>query len=229
MCIAIYKPAGVNLPNREILKRAFHTNPHGAGFMTTTKDGKSILISKGYRRFKAWYEGMKGAISKDRPAILHARIATHGKVCGQLCHPFPITENFEVMREEVQRFHGPCLAHNGVLSRISSITDDLISDSMELAQLLDQTKMHQKVRHSPNKAAWERTIETLTQGSRVIIMWPDGHVMRFGGWVKFHRADAYNIIPRCPGWRADCGRIGHRSAAPSGAQSRCARADRTGL
>lgn len=45
MCIIIVKNSRMDLPDKEILKRCWNKNPHGAGFMYNYND---VVIKKGF-------------------------------------------------------------------------------------------------------------------------------------------------------------------------------------
>lgn len=94
MCVLIYKPAGVTMPAKRILKACFDANPHGAGFATPDCVHHSM-------RFESIYKGLK-SVPKEMPCIIHFRLATHGSIRLRNCHPFKIEQTY--------------FAHNGVLS-----------------------------------------------------------------------------------------------------------------
>ena len=94
MCVLIYKPSGINMPSRKILKACYKANPHGAGFATI----KGVHHSM---RFREIYKGLK-SIPIEENCIIHFRLATTGSICLRNCHPFKKGDVF--------------FAHNGVLS-----------------------------------------------------------------------------------------------------------------
>lgn len=94
MCVLIYKPKGVEIPSKKILRACFEANPHGAGFATPTSIHHSM-------NFKTIYKGLK-CVPKEEHCIIHFRLATHGSIRLRNCHPFKIDSI--------------CFAHNGVLS-----------------------------------------------------------------------------------------------------------------
>lgn len=94
MCVLIYKPKGLRMPDKSVLKACFEANPHGAGFATTKGVHHSMNFQGVYR--------MLCQIPKEEPCIIHFRLATTGSICLRNCHPF---KNGNVY-----------FAHNGVLS-----------------------------------------------------------------------------------------------------------------
>lgn len=84
MCLAIFKPAGVNI-NPDHLHNAAERNPDGAGLAYT--DGNELVIEKGF------FDGADTVIKvieslKDYPALIHFRWSTQGGITESNCHPF---------------------------------------------------------------------------------------------------------------------------------------------
>lgn len=94
MCVLLYKPKGVNLPDKEIITACHLANPHGNGFASETDFFKSLSFSQFYDRLQN--------VSTEEACIIHFRLATHGSICRANCHPF--------------RKGGITFAHNGILS-----------------------------------------------------------------------------------------------------------------
>lgn len=94
MCVIIIKPAGVELPSRQELLKAWMCHPHGFGFATPTKRFRTTVFSTFYKRLQS--------VSVDEPCIIHLRYATHGSQKTSNCHPF--------------KKDGIVFAHNGILS-----------------------------------------------------------------------------------------------------------------
>lgn len=136
MCIIVVKKAGVRMPGREILEKCFKNNPDGAGFMYS--DGKGVHIKKGFMSFYAFNKAIRRTNRKiyggltSVPMVMHFRIATHGGVSSGNCHPFPITDNYETMRNGEFTCRAG-YAHNGII-RSMSTDDDIkncgVSDTM---------------------------------------------------------------------------------------------------
>lgn len=101
MCILIVKKAGVKTPSKTILERCFKANPDGAGYAYI--DGKKMYLNKGFMTFADFWRSFREVDVTDKDCIIHFRIATHGTVCVENCHPFAINGQI-------------CGAHNGVLS-----------------------------------------------------------------------------------------------------------------
>lgn len=97
MCVAIYKPAGVALHKRDLLK-CFHSNSDGVGF--SYLDNGVAHIEKGFFRFNEFWKAFRAHHHKE--ALVHFRWTTHGETNEDNCHPFVLPK-------------GGSLIHNGVI------------------------------------------------------------------------------------------------------------------
>ena len=130
MCIIAAKPTGVQPPDASTLRKMWDANSDGAGFMYNM-NGK-VNIQKGLMTFedftKAWNKLSKSVDMKKTAIVLHFRITTHGGTKPENCHPFPISDNVEVLK----RLHITTdlgVAHNGIIDSVIPRKD--ISDTME--------------------------------------------------------------------------------------------------
>lgn len=109
MCIAIYKPAD-QVIDHDTLRRSYEANPDGCGMAYLTDDGIEIETTMD---FDVFYEGYEQALREypDSPFLIHFRIATHGSVNEDNCHPFFI----ESHEEEMLRV----FMHNGTIAPLA--------------------------------------------------------------------------------------------------------------
>ena len=122
MCVAIFKPKNVQVPDRNTLNRCFDKNPDGAGFAIYRNN--KIEIHKGFMDFNSFYFNfLKSNPKKDENILIHFRIATHGLVDRGNTHPFPLTDDFEFMRKKDLYFNGKVLVHNGVFHYPTDVVD----------------------------------------------------------------------------------------------------------
>jgi hypothetical protein len=119
-CIAVWKPKGVNIA-RKYLQNCYANNKEGAGF-AIAKDGK-IEIHKGFFSFDDFWKAYQGL--QKYAALLHFRIATHGVVNADNCHPFDVSNGKYA------------LVHNGILPSSLHKDDKNESDSKQFAKLLE--------------------------------------------------------------------------------------------
>lgn len=85
MCIAIFKPKNTKL-KRKHLENSAEVNPDGFG--VAWSDGQKLRT---FRTMKAgeWIDKVQSL--ENFPAIIHARIRTHGKTDLENCHPFRVS------------------------------------------------------------------------------------------------------------------------------------------
>lgn len=100
MCIICIKKQGVKKPTDEQINNMADNNPDGFGMMWS--DGKKLHWLKTMDVKDILKQNKK--ITDDMPAVYHFRIATHGSVQKNNCHPF------------IDKEMGLGFAHNGVLS-----------------------------------------------------------------------------------------------------------------
>lgn len=106
MCVIVYKPAGISV-GMDILRRCWERNSDGAGIMFP-RDGK-LIVAKGFmawRPFKKYVKRMGDNTLCNTPIAFHFRIATHGSIGPDNCHPFTVNDNIAMM-------------HNGIMSNVN--------------------------------------------------------------------------------------------------------------
>ena len=98
MCIAIVKPLDKTI-SEDRLRICYNNNKDGCGF-AYIKD--NTIIIKKFMEFEAFYKEYK-LVETTSPMLIHFRIATHGKVELENCHPFKLNNRM-------------VLIHNGIIS-----------------------------------------------------------------------------------------------------------------
>jgi len=105
MCVIIAKPKGASIPDYEI-ESCWKLNDDGAGIAWA--EGGKVHIKKGFMQLKDFKTFWSSKDWTNIPAILHFRIATHGAVNKENCHPFWVHEK------------SLAFAHNGVFHQFGS-------------------------------------------------------------------------------------------------------------
>lgn len=180
MCIILYKPAGVELPALEELRRLYAANPDGAGFMFPR--GDSVVIRKGFMTF----DSLAAALPRDKnaPLVVHMRIATHGAVKPANCHPFPLTSSARAL-ERLECLASIGIAHNGIIDMCAGNYGE------------SDTKTFIREYAAPIVGAcglrrWVLDmLEECASGSRLAIMTANGRVERLGTWYE-HKGIYYS-------------------------------------
>ena len=111
MCIAIAKPKDCIIPT-SYLEACFKANPDGSGFAYA--DNNQLVIEKGFMSFSDFQQAYKP--HKDKAAMLHFRITTHGDTNEDNTHPFEVGRNLAMI-------------HNGIIGNVSRTDDMTRSDT----------------------------------------------------------------------------------------------------
>ena len=121
MCIAILQKAGEEL-SKETFYQCWRRNPDGAGLMFANHG--EIRIYKeldSVDKFYKTYKRVLASEAKGRDVVVHFRIATHGSIVKQNCHPFRINERI-------------AFAHNGIIHNVSTERYKDLSDTRVFAK-----------------------------------------------------------------------------------------------
>ena len=182
MCIAIYKPMGVDFPSKKTLQTCFNNNPHGAGFMVAT--GDTVEIHKGFMGFRSFWKALRSARQKhgeDKAFVMHFRISTQGGIRADGCHPFPLSGNMDDMR----LLDTTCdvgIAHNGIIDLCSVGWKKDVDYSDTMAFITEYLTLIIKDKYYYKDADKLTLIEKLC-GSRLAILDKNGHCELIGhGW-----------------------------------------------
>lgn len=123
MCIAALLKPGANIDDATVHQMAnANRNGVGIGYVRTVNQTPEVCIEKGLFNSQEWIDKLR-VIQKaapDSPIILHARIATLGRVSRDNCHPFVIKDG--------------ALAHNGMMWSSSNGHTAVKSDTREFTE-----------------------------------------------------------------------------------------------
>ena len=91
MCVAIAQPTNTETLTIEELSKGWATNPDGGGYAYIDHNGKiQTVFSMDEDSFILQYIESHTTYGATSPFIVHMRIATHGSVNINNCHPFEI-------------------------------------------------------------------------------------------------------------------------------------------
>jgi glutamine amidotransferase len=195
MCLLIVKPPTATIPREHIIE-GFQWNSDGGGFAVA--DGKQLLVSKGYKTGAALADAFE-ASTRNLPAILHCRMATHGSKTEENCHPFMIGENW-------------AMAHNGILSNVPMQDDESDTRAFVRWCLVPWHVKHGIEFDQPHVI---EEVEKLSVGSKLAFLSKDGRIAiageKAGHWsdgVWYSNASYKSGIWSCTpktigkGWRS---------------------------
>lgn len=120
MCIAIYAPAGTDIPMDHLIQGQKH-NPDGCGMAWVENGVTNIFKSMNFAEFMNKYYDVKARLG-DIAMLVHFRITSRGKTTVDMCHPFMVDDKI-------------CIIHNGTISNIKEKEcKDGASDTKVLAE-----------------------------------------------------------------------------------------------
>ena len=127
MCVICASPKGTRQPSISEIKSMFWRNPDGAGYMYA-RDGK-VFIHKGFMNLTDFMNAIKAEhfTAKDS-VVYHFRISTQAGINPTMTHPFPLSNQREVMKA----LDVPCgcgIAHNGIIQLTTDPNEKEYSDT----------------------------------------------------------------------------------------------------
>lgn len=174
MCIAIYKPAGVPVPDDATLIRCYEANDDGAGVAYPCADG--VQIVKGFKSCDEFISFVKSQDFYQTTMLLHFRIGTHGVKDGAAhTHPFPIGKSNKEM-EQLVSVHDRALIHNGIMYDFGY--DNEVSDTMAFCR--DSAEAVLSLASVKNG---KKMIESIIGYNKIAVMEKDGSVAIYGTWI----------------------------------------------
>ena len=160
MCVIIVKNKGIEMPTEAEMRLAYEHNPHGWGFVSSNG-----LFAHGmyFNEFLSLvrYVGIEDA------CIIHFRIATHGSVKVENCHPF----RGRVDGEPVY------FAHNGILP-IRARKDMTDSETEFRDTLLPAMRLF-----GFGSMMFDQMVARRIHSSKFAFM-KDGKIRVYGRWIK---------------------------------------------
>ena len=138
MCVIVYKPKGINIPDKDILHNCYINNNDGVGYTFT--DRKNVVVKKGYKDFELFYKDLlkdyKKHNLKEHNLIMHFRIGTSGGLTKEKTQPFKITNNVKELNKLYIKNKKTSIVHNGVFSNYTynsnlSDTQNYIKDFLQ--------------------------------------------------------------------------------------------------
>lgn len=198
MCILIFTPAGTTVP-ADHLARACKANPDGFGYAIIGDDNAlytdwsmdAATLIDSFTKARAMYP--------NGHAMFHARIATHGTVDLENCHPFWIGE------------HGAVLGHNGIMPHVP--TDGKRSDTRVFAEDWLPTLGLSILDNEADRKELGKFIGY----SKLVILSVDDQLQRdwyivnehYGDWDKGVWYSNESYLPSRPRWQPSGGWQGH--------------------
>lgn len=184
MCILIYVPKNVALPDDEKLYSCFDSNPDGIGI--SWNNGVQTFLKKGFMEIEHFllYLDQKRDELIDCDVLIHFRYATHGSVNASNCHPFVVSDRIGDLKRKRYQGKDLILAHNGIIhgKEYTRKTKNDLSDTMIFTKRLHCLGLD------------NAEIKHILLSGKFCLMYPD-HVDRYGSFIEddgvFYSNDSY--------------------------------------
>ena len=187
MCLLTLMPEGVTM-SYENASRSAKSNPDGFGFAIHV--GNAILTDHDMNFEKLWTRFTDARKVQSGPALFHFRIATHGFVNTDNCHPFYVGDDTQSV-----------VGHNGILP-IAVPVNDSRSDTRLFAEIV---LPHCGGVERLDDELFFKELESWSRGSKMVIMtvnpatkcdWyivneKDGHWGKDSVWYSNHSYEPY--------------------------------------
>lgn len=192
MCVIFAKPAGIEMPNDQLIKDMWEGNSDGAGFAYTI--GERVFIEKGFltlKEFENALAGMEKRVKrdyeldlKDIPVMGHFRIGTHGPNSPQLTHPFPVAAKTKYL-EALDIETDVAMAHNGIINSVNPAKT--MSDTTAYIQniLVPLKYANRKFYEHPH---YKTLMENTINGSRLVFLDKRSQFQFVGDWKVSEKA-----------------------------------------
>ena len=147
---------------------------------------KKVIIEKGFMKFNDFYNRLIECDLhhnlKKSTLIIHFRVATSGLVDNGNCHPYPITNNINLLRKtEIECEIG--VAHNGVIREYNG-KDNILNDTqMFIIEVIDDLIANTKKEYYKSKT-FKKIMESMINGSRLVLLNTAGEIIKIGNWIE---------------------------------------------
>ena len=178
MCLIVVKPAGAKMPPEAHLRNGDDKNSDGTG-VSWWKSGENLVhIKKDFKNIEELLLWMRTTITIDDALIVHFRMATSGLKDKGNRHPFPITSNKLLLRQEELTCQ-MSVAHNGVLSEYSGHKKYSDTQKFILDILSDPA-----VKDNLENPAIQKLLNEFLSRDRLAILNSSGTIWLFGEYEK---------------------------------------------
>lgn len=180
MCIICVKNKGIAMPTKSVIETMFDNNNDGAGYMYN--ESGNVVIRKGFMTCQSLLDSLKEIKDiNNKSVILHFRISTSGNVDKGACHPYPVTNDFKLLRATRTKTKLG-IAHNGIISDYTPEFGSILNDTQTFIQevvspLYDSNKLFLKDKR------YLKMLEVLA-GSKLAFMNERGKVTTIGNFEE---------------------------------------------
>ena len=157
----------------------FFRNPDGAGYMFA-RDGR-VVIHKGYMHLHEFLSAIREErFTAEDSVVYHFRISTQAGVNPAMTHPFPLSNQLEVMKA-LDVVCGCGVAHNGIIRLTSDPDEREYSDTaLFVAEYLS------RVIRKPSDLQREPLLNAIAEliQSKMVILDGSGYIATVGAFFN---------------------------------------------
>lgn len=200
MCLISVCPKGTKKGTEQVykfIKSGMESNTSGSGYMFKRDGENTITIRKGFFNYGRLIESLESdRLNDNDELIVHHRIPTSGNRNDLNCHPFVISDN----HSEVIMTNGstgkPCMAHNGIFSRIISLENlnPQFSDTYAFARyIMGNPNMYELFTNDYD--LFETLTSHIVGTDKLVFLFPDKDLKMIGQYIEddgyFHSNTGY--------------------------------------
>lgn len=192
MCVVICKQKEQAKPSKDFLQKAWTHNPDGAGYMYVSEN--RVIIRKGFMTFEDFWD-KASELPEDSAIVYHFRIATHGSKDYRGTHPFPVTNDEEMLQHPwVKTNIG--IAHNGIIQLCANYSAEKNPNNLSDTQLYvrDYLARINRLNHEWYKDEFWTNIVDRTLSSKMAVLLPDHTIITFGNFSKVEGYECSNTF-----------------------------------
>lgn len=185
MCIAIWKPARVKL-FEDVFRDCFAWHSDGAGFLVHDPATNQIIMRKGFFTIESFMKAFRPFM--EHAAVIHFRMATHGVLNAENCHPFMVNDDLGFV-------------HNGVIGNVKE-WDKTKSDTWHFNEAMlkplyrsfgKSVVSHRTIRHLIERYINKNKLVFMDNEGKVTIYNEDLGIWDTGCWFS---NDTYMYTPQ---------------------------------
>jgi hypothetical protein len=200
MCLISVCPKGTKKGTEEVykfIKSGMDSNTSGSGYMFKRDGDNKITIRKGFFNYGALIESLKSENLNDNDElVVHHRIPTSGNKNDLNCHPFVVSD----IHEEVIMTNGstekPCMAHNGIFSRIihfENLNPDFSDTYAFTRYIMGNPRMYEIF--TSDYHLFETLTSHIVGTDKLVFLFPDKDLKMIGNYIEdngyFHSNTGY--------------------------------------
>lgn len=187
MCIIAIKQHDARAENwRGYMRNMAAANDDGGGLITIHNNPNGVPCRvKWEKTIHPDVEDWTRRMMNPGRHVVHFRIATHGGISPQMCHPFLVSANRGNLLNGTLRPGELLLVHNGVLLGLGCAAQ---SDTADLSERLRPFAAAM----AGNMAAAARLLATIAGSSRLAVVNAEGEIAMAGPWPEDHDKHSFS-------------------------------------